>query len=274
MSMLGGISRILTQFTVMVWAHSKRAWRMRYNLVNWAIIDALWLLIFVFAGLAFTPPGDYVEVVPVLFFSVVMWSLMSTPVWSIGNWIKFYVAIGLMDEVEASSASHTLFLATRAIPSLAISLLSSLGVGIMLYSSTGVNIFSVRSPPLLALSLLILALMSTLYALGLAFIGLKLKVPAPSLDVMNLAMFFIGGVAVDVETLIWPLRLVAVLTPYSHPAEIMRYAVAGDRPYLGFQGELLASLLFLALLTLFVVVTRYVAYRDYRTMGPRGVGLT
>ncbi|MCE4604754.1 MAG: ABC transporter permease [Aeropyrum sp.] len=272
--MINTLSRALEQAAVMTWAHFKRAWRMKYNMVNWAIIDALWLLIFIFAGLAFTPPEYYPRVVPILFFSMVLWSLMSTPIWAIGNWVRFYINIGLIDEHELAGASHVAFLATRSIPSTIISIISAIAVGTILYLATGVNPLRVGNIPLLLFSMVMVLSMATAYALIIAFAGMKLKVPAPMLDIMNIAFFFIGGVAVDVDNIPWPLTIVAVLTPYSHPAELMRYAVSGFPPYLGFAGEVLASIIFLALLAAIVAVVYRIAYTDYRSLGARGVGLT
>ena len=263
-----------TRIFIAVWAHLKRAYRMRFNMFSWAISDVLWLLIFIYAVLAFTDPGSYGTVVPVVYWSLVAWSLMSTPVWAIGNWVKSYVNLGLIDYNELSGMSHKVFMAMRALPSLCISLIAALAAAAFLYASTGVVPFKALNPLLLAAALASILAIATLYSLSISWAGLRLSVPAPLLDVMNRALFIGGGVAVDVEAIPWPLRLIAIATPYSHPAEIMRYAVAGNEPYLGLVGEALATLFFIALLYLAQEALYRSAMKKYQTTGVKGVGVT
>jgi ABC-2 type transport system permease protein len=257
-----------------VWVQVLRVYRMRVQLLDWALVDVLWLLLIIYAVLAFTDPADYPVTVPVLFWSMVAWSLMSTPVWAIGNWVKAYIALGMLDENEMAGMSHRVFLASRILPSLAVGLIASAIAASVLYASTGVWPVRAERPLALVASLAAIALAATLYSLSLSWLGMRLGLPAPLLDVMNIALFVGGGVAVNVEDIPWPLRLVALATPYSHPAEIMRYAVAGDPPYLGLKGEAAATLMAIAALTAIEAMLYREAMRNYRKRGPRGVGVT
>ena len=268
--MKGGVRVALA----IAWAHMLRAWRMRIQLANWAATDALWILLIIYAILAFTDPGEYGEAVPLAFWSVVAWSLISSPTWVIGNWVKSYIYLGLMDANEVAGASHRLFLALRVMPSVTISVAVAVIAAPILYASTGIWPAAVEDLPLLLASLGAIVLMAVLYSLSLAWIGLRLEVPGPILDIMNLALFAGGGVGVDLSLLPAPFRAIAMIVPYSHPAELLRYAATGNPPYLGFWGEVLATLAGIAVLALIELSLYRLAIKHYRSVGPRGVGFT
>ncbi|MCE4611014.1 MAG: ABC transporter permease [Desulfurococcales archaeon] len=256
------------------WAHMLRTWRMRIQLVNWAVTDALWILLIIYAILAFTDPSEYGEAVPLAFWSVVAWSLVSSPTWVIGNWVKSYIFLGLMDANEVAGVSHKLFLALRVLPSVIVSLTIAAIAAPILYTSTGIWPATIEDPPLLLASLTAIVVMAVLYSLSLAWIGLRLEVPGPILDIMNLALFAGGGVGVDLSLLPHPFRSIALIIPYSHPAELLRYAATGNPPYLGLWGEVLASLASIAVLALAELSLYRLALKHYRSVGPRGVGFT
>ena len=243
------------------------------GLVNWAVVDAMWVSIYVLGALAFTSPEKYSGVAPFVFWAVFAWSLISTPVWVIGNWMGFYVNMGVYEEHEIEGVNHSIFLSVRVLPALMVSLLSAGVVGGFLALSVGVNPFGEVDPVLLALSLSVLMVMSVLYSLVIAYAGLALSTPAPLLDIMNFFLFVAGGIAVPVADLPQPLRILAISTPYSHPAEIMRYSVDQEyTPFFGFDGEAFASLFFLVFLVLLVRVVEKWSRGKVLREGLRGIG--
>jgi len=257
-----------------VYAFTLRHLRMKAAMASWGLSDAFWMLIFMLAALAFTSKGEWPLLVPVIYWSIVAWSLMSEPTWNIGEWARTYIVLGLFDENELAGMSHRLFLAARIIPSLAVSVMAASAALAILYSATGVNPLRAINPLLLAASLAAILAISTLYSLTLAWIGLTLRIPVPLLDVMNIFFFVVGGVAVDLSSMPEPMRIVALATPYSHPAELMRYAVSGDPPYLGLTGEAAATVAFIVLLAALESLAYRVALVRARRWGIKGLGFT
>ncbi len=256
------------------WVHLLRMRRLAFSLVNWGLVDFLWLSIYVFSVLAFAEPEAYPAIVPTVFWAMVAFSLMSTPVWTVGNWVRFYIGMGLLEEHEFAGASHSAFLAMRALPSIPMALVAGVGAAALLYAATGVNPLRVGDPFLLAASLAAILAQATLYSLLIAFAGMAMRTPTPLLDFMNFFLFMARGIAVPVSALPEPLRVVAVLTPYSHPAELMRHAVTGMEPYLGLEGEVLATLAYMAILGVAAWVASRWALRRVKVWGAKGIGMT
>jgi ABC-2 type transport system permease protein len=264
----------LKKLKAYLWLHALRTLKYTFSLINWGIVDFLWMSIYMLAVLAFTSPQKYPEVVPFIFWSIVAFSLMSTPVWTIGNWMSFYVNIGIFEEHELSNVDHKTFLVFRAIPSLPVTLVSALAAALLLYSVTHVNPLRVNNLALLILSLTLIFLMALFYSLIIAFLSLITSTPAPLLDFMNFFLFFAGGIAVPVASLPRPLRILALITPYSHPSEVLRYSVSLKRPYLGLSAELLISALYLLVLIVLVLVIARWALRSVKVRGLKGIGRT
>lgn len=258
----------------MLWAHMLRSYRMKLSLINWGLIDFLWLAIYIIAVIAFTSPESYQQVIPMVFWALVAWSFISMPTWSIGNWARFYINHGLFESHEISRASHALFLSLRIIPSMIMGLISVAAASIFLYLVTDTYPFRIMNIGLLAVSLAFLLLQSLFYSLTLAFLSIRLSTPAPLLDVMNLAVFIMGGVAVPVDAIPHPLRIIALLIPYSHPAEILRYSVVSRSPYLGLEIELMLAVAYTLILFIIMMATYRNSLYIARVRGVKGIGFT
>ncbi len=264
----------LHRVRAMLWLHLIRITRYIPGLVNWSVVDGLWISIYVLGAIMFTDPERYVEVAPLLFWAVFAWNLMSTPVWVVGNWSGFYINMGLYEEHEIAGASHSLFLSLRVIPSTIASLITAAVVGYMVYYVTGADVLAVREPLALVLSLASILALSLAYSLLLAYAAIVTQAPAPMLDFMNFILFIIGGVGVPVDSIPEQVRWIAVITPYSHPAEVMRWSITGREPYLGLAGEVLATIAFLAVAWATVYIASVLARRHARLYGVRGIGRT
>ncbi len=241
-------------------------------MANWALVDGLWISIYVLGALTFASPSSYGVVAPMVFWAVLAWNLMSTPLWTIGNWTRFYIAMGVFEEHELAGASHSLFLSLRALPAIIVSLGTAAVVGGFIAYVTRAPILHVENLLLLAGSLAAITAMATLYSLTIAFLSLATRAPAPLLDFMNFLLFIAGGIAAPVSRLPGPVRAFAVATPYSHPAELMRMAAVGLKPYLEPRLEALLTVAWLAGLTLLWLAARRWALIRARREGVRGIG--
>lgn len=271
---MNGLGVAARRLAAYAWVHTLRMRRLAFSLVNWGLVDFLWLSIYVFSVLAFADPESYADVVPSVFWAMVAFTLMSTPVWTVGNWARFYVSMGLLEEHEIAGASHSAFLALRSLPAIPMALVAGAGASALLYASTGVNPLRASHPAILAAGLAAILAQATLYSLVLAFAGMATRTPTPLLDFMNFFLFVAGGIAVPVSSLPGPLRVVALLTPYSHPSEIIRYSATGARPYLGLAGEALATLAYTAILALAAWAASRWALGRVKLWGAKGIGMT
>ena len=263
-----------TRIYAMLWLHLLRTSRFTLSLVNWGVIEFLWLSIYILGVLTFASPSEYQLIVPMVFWAVAAFGLMSTPVWTIGNWMKYYVNTGVFEEHELYNVSHSAFLALRSLPSIVLTLASLAVAWVFLRELTGINPMRVEDPLLLVFGLSFILLLATLYSLIIAFLSLYTEAPGPLLDFMNLLLFIIGGIAAPVERLPGPLKTVAIITPYSHPAEIIRYASVGYEPYLGLAREIIATIGYTLLLALLVIIISRKAIDKAKREGVKGIGRT
>ncbi|MEB3859880.1 MAG: ABC transporter permease [Desulfurococcales archaeon] len=258
----------------LVWLHLVRTSRFTLSLVNWGVVEFLWLSIYILGVLSFADPSEYATIVPMVFWAVAAFGLMSTPVWTIGDWMKYYVNEGILEENELCNVSHTLFLALRALPSIVLTL-ASLGIAwLFLREVTGLNPARAEEPLFLLFGLSFILLQATLYSLIIAFLSLYTEAPGPLLDFMNLLLFVAGGVAAPIDRLPEPLKIVAVIAPYSHPAEVMRYGSVGYAPYLGLTAEIIVTIAYTSLLALTVAAVSRASLRKARVEGVKGIGRT
>ncbi len=264
----------LTRIKAVVWLHLVRSRRYFLDMVNWGIVDFMWISIYILAALSFTPRENYPEVVPIVFWAMFAWSLMSMPVWTIGNWVRFYVSMGVYEENELASINHSIFLFLRILPALLVSLVATASIALLLRYVTGINPLVAREPVLLVASLLGILSVATIYSLILAYLGLILSVPAPLLDFASFLFFILGGVGIPVEKLPSQARPIALATPYSHFAEVMRYSITSVEPYLGLEVEGVVALVYLLVLVLLLKIVSSYATRKTRREGVKGIGRT
>ncbi|MCE4619595.1 MAG: hypothetical protein F7C33_01070 [Desulfurococcales archaeon] len=136
-----------------------------------------------------------------------------------------------------------------------------------------VVVTTILNPGLLALSLTVILLQSTIYGLILAYASMVTEAPAPLLDFLNFFLFVAGGIAVPIQRLPGMLKALALLTPYSYPAELLRLSVvAGYRTYLPPALDALAMTLYTTGLFLLLLIVRGRVQEKARREGVRGIG--
>ena len=267
-----GYGRSLLMARAMLWLHLKRAVRYKYGLINWGIIEFLYMAIYMLGALAFTPRSEWGSVSQYVFWGVLAWTLVSTPTWTIGNWTQFYINMGLWEQHETIGASHSLFLSMRIIPAVIAGFIGSLSAYGFLYATVGGNIVLGGNLLLTLVFLLWLVFQATIYGLLLSYLSLLTSTPGPMLDVLNILLFIIGGIGIPVAKLPEGVRLFALFTPYSHASELVRWSAIGIEPYLGVMGEVVAGLLTTLGLGLTAWIVKVKAYGNARRNGIKGIG--
>ena len=268
------LRHLAMQLYATMWAHSLRVWRMKWNLVSYAAVTTLWMLVYSYAVIAFTEQADAATVVPKIFWALVAWILLGTPPYAVGNWVKSYINLGLMEQNEIAGVSHRLFLATRVPPALAAAATAALVAGAMLYLGTGANPVVAVEPLAVAAGLLLVLAASTVYSLLLADISIITRVPPSLIDFLSLLVFVAGGVAAPLEALPGPVKALAILLPYSHAGELIRLGAVGEPTVLAPEQHLAAAAALIALTVALEDVTHRVAMRSVRRRGVQGIGVT
>lgn len=265
---------LLRKVLAVAYLHALRTWRYRYSFVNTAVNMMLWISIYLLGIMLFVPGEKLPILAPQLFWSVVAWTLMSYVVLNVAGWtIWFAVATGLVEEHMLHDTRLSLFFAGRLV-TVAFELSITVPLVYAVVRAVTHTAFPIASRPLyLAYGLLAFTLMALGYALALSALGLLLRIPGSMLDISNFIAFILGGIATPVASLPESLRVVAIVIPYSHAAELVRYGAAGVKPYLGLTAETVASaLLAAAMLSLGVLLHYHVENRVVRVHGVKGIG--
>ncbi len=266
-------SKSLARLTAVIYLHSVRTWRYKYSFINSSINTMLWITIFLLGVIMFVPSRELPVVAPQVFWGITVWNIITYTVVYISGWTTwFLVSMGLVEEHILHGLDLPALLAGRLVTVLAE---SAIAVPLVYFVLRGVAgpMKLVDSVGLLFYGLATAEAMALGYALILATLALRLSIPGPMLDITNFILFVIGGIAAPVARLPAPLRVVAILTPYSHAAEIVRYAATRTMPYLGLLAEVLISgALAIAMPAAAYIFYRFVEKHYLRRYGVRGVG--
>jgi len=255
-----------------VWLHTLRMWRYKYSFLNMALSTIMWIMIFILGALMFLPGGEVQKALPAIFWGVAMWNIISSAVWLIGGWTNFYLTQGFFEEHVVVNTSSFLVLSFRAMTGL---LMSTVAIGftyLVISSMSTENILVAQNPTFMVLGLVLLIVMALSYGLTLSALSFRVGVPHMMLEIMNFLVLIVGGLATPVSKLPEPMRYVALVIPYSHPAELVRYGTIGIKPYLPLEITITTTV-FLTLVMLIVAVfsmrwvERYVRKNGLKAIG-------
>lgn len=261
-----------TRLKAIIWLHFLRLWRYKFSFLNNILTIILWLTIFVLGALMFIPPEQWNDMAPMALWGIIMWQFLSTSVWYIGGWTWFFISQGFVEEHLLVDTSPVPVLVGRAITGLSITLAASLLVALVFTGLAGTAVLSVVNPLIVLLGLVLLATMTTSYALLLSAASFRIGIPGTILDIANFISFVLGGFAVPIASLPAQIRSIALIIPYAHAAEIVRYGVRGLEPYLGFTNELLISITLSLVLALTARAIFKRTMRYIRIHGVKAVG--
>jgi len=260
------------RFKAIIWLHSLRLWRYRYSFINMALNSTLWVTIFLLGALMFMPKEELHVGMPLAFWGIAMWTIMSNSVWLIGAWTNFYISQGFVEEHMLVNISSANVLVGRVIPGLSVSTVAIILIYFILSAITGGVTEIARHPAMLIIGLLLLTIMSLSYGLILASISFRTGVPMVLLDLSNFIIFIIGGIATPVSILPTPIRTIAIIIPYSHPAEIVRYGAIGFETYLPLSFEMILSILIALAMSLTALKMIRKAEEYVRKHGVKAIG--
>ena len=215
-----------------VWLHILRLWRYKISFLNMALSITLWILLFLLGALMFTPKGELIKAIPIVFWGIIMWNMMSNTISLISGWTWYYLSQGFVEEHILTDTSPFLVLVGRPITGLCLSALAIIFIYITLSGLGGSPIITIMDPFSLTLGILTLTLMSMSVGLILAALSFKTGVQQMFIEMLNFIILMVGGIMAPLSKLPRFLVYVAILIPFSHSAELVRYGAAGIKPWI------------------------------------------
>lgn len=263
---------IITRIRAIIWLHTLRLWRYRFSFLNNILTIILWLTIFVLGALMFIPQDQWETMAPIALWGIIMWQFLSSSTWYIGSWTWFFVSQGFVEEHLLTNTNPATVLVGRAIVGLTVTLSSSLLVTLVFSGLAGPGVLLVDNVLYVVLGLFLLSVMTVSYGLYLAALSFRIGIPGTLLDIANFISFVLGGLAVPLSRLPPQVRIIAILIPYAHPAEVVRYGVRGLKPILGLEVEITVS----SIIALIMAILAYIVFKhmlEYiRKYGVKAIG--
>lgn len=254
------------------WLHILRLWRYKLSFINSALTITLWILIFLLGALMFMPGEAMPEAIPTAFWGIAMWNIVSNVVGLISGWTWYYLSQGFVEEHMLADTSPFLVLAGRPITGLSMSLLTIIFTYVVTSPLSGSPFVAVADPLILVMGLLSIVLMSMAAGLILAALSFRVGVQQMFIEVMNLALLVVGGLATPISRLPEYLRPVAILVVFSYPAELVRLGAIGLSPWLPLDALMMLSLILtLSMLALALLAMRWIEAR-MRKHGLKAIG--
>lgn len=267
-----GVGVFKTRLKAIIWLHILRLGRYKYSFINMIMTSVLWYLLFLLGVLMFIPADELQLYVAITFWGIVLWSMMNNAVWLIAGWVGFTIASGVLEEHVVYDVNPLLLIMGRFITGSIVSLATIPVVAIVLSGFINIDFFVVENVGFLILGVTLILIYATLYALILASLSIRFHVPGVMLDVVNVFMYVVGGIGVPVARMPHVMRYIALVLPYTHAAEIVRYGAVGMEPYIGLVREIIIALLYLLVMAAIVAVLISRVEHYMRTHGVKGVG--
>ncbi|RLG90051.1 MAG: hypothetical protein DRO16_02935 [Thermoprotei archaeon] len=266
------LESICIKIYAILWLHLTRLHRYKYGFLNMIVTDMIWYLLFMLGTLTFIPSEDFKTMAVITFWGVALWSSMNNTVWIVGNWIRFLLEIGIVEEHIVRNTNPMTLIAGRIITATIVTIVAIPVVGIIYFKLTGINIFKISNPFYLLVSFVLIMLYALLYSLILSSIGLRLRIPGIMLDVLNIVVYIIGGIGVPLTKMPSQMRIIAFLIPYTYAAELERYGATGLTPLLGLGKTIVFGTLYLiVLLMISILIIRYSTHY-VRKYGVKAIG--
>jgi len=262
----------LYKIKAVVWLHILRLWRYKVSFLNMALSITLWILLFLLGALMFAPKGELFKAIPIVFWGIIMWNLMSNTISLISGWTWYYLSQGFVEEHILTDTSPFLVLVGRPITGLFLSALAIIFIYITLSGFEGSPIITIMDPFTLMLGISTLTLMSISVGLILAALSFKTGIQQMLIEMLNFIILIAGGLMAPLSKLPRFLTYIAILIPFSHSAELVRFGAAGIRPWASLAVIVPLSLILTASLLAISILTIKRIEMHIRVSGLRAIG--
>lgn len=263
----------ILKIKAILYLHSLRTWRFKYSFINSTINLGLWVAIFILGALIFMPSEEIPAAVPYIFWGIILWTMMSSGVWSVGGWSWFIMSLGMYEEHSIHNTPLIALLSGRSLTVVMDTLLITPVMYFLMIKIAGSPVTLVSHPAMIALGVATMFVMSLSYGLILSAISFRIGVPGTLLDISNFLLLVLGGIVIPIGRLPEGMRYVALAIPFAYPAEVVRYGASGSPTYLPTWISVgLALGLSAGMLVTAILLFRYVEMNYLRRYGPRAIG--
>ena len=263
----------LIKLRALIYLHALRTWRFKYSFINSTVNIALWMAIFIIGALIFVPSSEIPEIAPYMFWGIILWTMLSSSVWSVGGWTWFIISLGMYEEHIIHNTSVISLLTGRTLTVLTDTALITPILYFLMKKLSGSSATYVSNPLAIIGGLTVMFVMALSYGLMLSAISFRIGVPGTLLDISNFLLLVLGGIAIPISKLPPAMRYVALAIPFSYPSELTRYGATGAPTYIHLPTLALLNLLIAAsMLVSALLIYRRVENNYLRRYGPRAVG--
>lgn len=270
---MSGSTAYLRKAIAIVWLHLVRLHRYKLGFMNMILTDMIWYILLTLGAFAFSPAGSHSVMAVLIFWGIVMWSIMNNTIWLIVGWVRFVLAWRIFEDHILHNTNPIFLISGRIITSTIVTSMAVPVIAIAFYLLTGAPIIFVKNLGLMALGIGLLIVYAALYSMVLVCLSLRLRIPGVMLDVTNMAMFVIGGLGVPLAWMVPVVRDIALFIPYTYAAEIARAGIAGIKPYFGLTGTLAISAAYMVVMLLITAAVIKHSIEYIRKHGIKGVGM-
>ncbi len=235
---------------------------------------AVWMILFIVPISLFSPPGvDRGVASAYAFTAVLVFMSYSMAAWDWAWVIRWALANNILEYIIASGRSiFILYLGVMPVSIIWI-LLALITVYALLSALIAPPYIVVRDPLLLVMGLTIFAIVLFSHALILGGTIISAGTSGPVMEFISWLLPIATGGVVPLKNLPPQVQKIALATPYSYPAELIRYSLLGTETVLGVTTTLVIGIVYS--LT-FLAATLYYFERQLKKMlkeGPKSIGM-
>ncbi len=264
---------LLIKLKALIYLHALRTWRFKYSFINSTINMGLWMAIFIIGALIFVPSSEIPEIAPYMFWGIILWTILSSSVWSVGGWAWFILSLGMYEEHTIHNTSLISLLSGRAITVVTDTILITPVLYFLVRKLSGPSVTYVSSPAAILGGLAAMFVMALSYGLTLSAISFRIGVPGTLLDISNFLLLVLGGIAIPISKLPEAMRYIALVIPFSYPSELTRYGATGAPTYLPLPNLAILNIgIATSMLVSALLIYRRVENSYLRKYGPRAIG--
>lgn len=206
--------------------------RIYFRYPMWIVSDLLtspiWMLVLLIPILLFMPPESWGsgETIQYFFWGMVLWDVVSTALWGIGNSIRSEQQLGTLEQLLLTNANRAI-LFTRRLASRMLGFATSTAyMYIFLQLFFGKPIIVVNLPGVILL-LIIAAATATGFGLVYGAVVLWIKNPGPLSNILQFVLIGLSGIFYPIARMPAIIQYAAYAIPFTYLADLLRHEAMG-----------------------------------------------
>lgn len=247
-----------------------RSHGLTYGLVSMA----LWMTLFVAPIMLFAPPGESSQIISgYAFAAVLVFMSYSMATWDWAWELRWLMMNNMLEHVILSGRSifiHYIGIIPISFTWLGFALITVYTLLTVLFGSP---LTFINDPLMLALGLIMLFTVLFAHAMILGGTTIAVGTSGPVMEFIGWILPIATGGLTPLSRLPYPLQVFALLTPYSYPAEILRYGLLGTPSIIDLLSECFIGIIYDIVFLIIALV--YFKHQMVKLLkeGPKTVGM-